>query len=149
MDAGTDSIAAVRKSPLFKAHTVEWLEGPTQITLPRYKFTAPLDFALIDGPHGYPFPQLEYYYIYQHLRPGALFLIDDIHIPTITNLFNFLKEDIMFELIETVLNTAFFRRTNAPLFSPTGDGWWLQGYNRNHFPLDKHPSLRELLTKSL
>ncbi len=149
MDAGTDSITNVRKSPLLQADHVEWVEGPSQLTLPKYSFTEAFDFALIDGPHGYPFPELEYYYIYQHLAPGALLLVDDIHIPTITNLFNFLKEDVMFELVEVVLTTAFFRRTSAPTFSPTGDGWWLQAYNRNHFPFDEHPSLRELLTKPL
>ena len=149
LDGGTDSITAVRKSPLFRSDRVEWIEGPSQLTLPQYKFTDVFDFALIDGPHGYPFPELEYYYIYPHLAEGALLLVDDIHIPTITNLFNFLKEEVMFELLEVVLTTAFFRRTCAPLFSPTGDGWWLQAYNRKHFPVDEHPSLRELLTKPL
>ena len=45
---------------------------------------------------------------------GALLIVDDIHIPTITNLFDFLKADEMFDLQEVVETTAFFRRTARP-----------------------------------
>jgi hypothetical protein len=133
LDAGTDSIRSVRNSPLFREATVTFVEGPTQRTLPLYTFSHSLQLALIDGPHGYPFPDLEYYYVYPHLEPGALLIIDDIQIPTITNLFDFLAAEDMFDLQEVVDTTAFFRRTDAPTFSPCGDGWWLQGYNRRAF----------------
>jgi hypothetical protein len=132
----TNSVAGVKASPLFNSDTVEYIEGPTQLTLPRYTFEHRLQLALIDGPHGYPFPDLEYYYIYPHLDEGALLLVDDIHIATIRHLFDFLKEDDMFELLEVVEKTAFFRRTSAPTFDPFLDGWWLQNYNKARFPLD-------------
>ena len=35
-------------------------------------------FVLIDGPHGYPFPEIEYFYFYPRLKPGALLVVDDI-----------------------------------------------------------------------
>ena len=35
----------------------------------------------------------------------------------------------MFSLEEVVETTAFFRRTAAETFPPTGDGWWTQRYN--------------------
>jgi hypothetical protein len=103
--------------------------GPTQRTLPAHQFAGPLDFALLDGPHGYPFPELEYYYVYPHLAPGALLVIDDIQIRSIHNLYAFLCEDRMFRKVGVTLTTAFFRRTDAPVFDPAGDGWWEQGYN--------------------
>lgn len=130
------SITAVRTSPLLNSGTVEFIEGPTQVTLPRYDFTHRLQFALIDGPHGYPFPELEYYFLYPHIEPDGLLLVDDIHIPTIRRLFEFLKEDEMFRLAETVGTTAFFRRTERSLFDPHGDGWWLQKYNTRRFPAE-------------
>lgn len=37
------------------------MEGPTQAPLPGHAFTHRLQLALIDGPHGCPFPNLEYY----------------------------------------------------------------------------------------
>ncbi len=125
-----DSLSRVRESDLFNPATVEIVEGPTQQTLPAYPFEQKIQLALIDGPHGYPFPELEYYYIYQHLDTGALLIIDDVNIPSIKNMAEFLKKDDMFQWLETVGKTAFFKRTEAPLFDPLGDGWWDQGYNK-------------------
>lgn len=129
----TQSISHVRASPLFNAATVEFVEGPTQLTLPRHRFQFPVDAALIDGPHAYPFPELEYYYVYPQLATGALLVVDDIHIPTVTRLYDFIREDEMFSLVEVIGTTAFFRRTSAPTFSPVLDGWWLQAYNKKRF----------------
>lgn len=142
---GGGSISMARQSPFFRASSTRFVEGPTQLTLPVHRFEAPLDMALIDGPHGYPFPELEYYYLYPRLRTGAILMVDDIHIPTVRHLFDVLCEDEMFKLEEVVLTTAFFRRTDAPVFAPTGDGWFLQGYNRNHFPVDQYPEMRTIL----
>jgi hypothetical protein len=57
----TRSIGNVRASPLLESSRVRFVEGPTQLTLPRHEFPHTLQLALIDGPHGYPFPDLEYY----------------------------------------------------------------------------------------
>ncbi len=35
------------------------------------------------------------------------------------------------QLVSLVRTTAVFRRTNAKLFDPRGDGWWTQRYNRH------------------
>jgi len=133
MDAGTGSVRAIETSPLLRRGAVTFVEGPTQVTLPRHEFVHRLQLVLIDGPHGYPFPDLEYYYLYPQLDPGALLIVDDIHIPTITNLFDVVCADEMFDLQQVVETTAFFRRTNAPTFSPLGDGWWTQRYNKRVF----------------
>ncbi len=104
LDGGSGSIANIRRSPLLRPNVVTFVEGPTQATLPRHRFTESLQLVLIDGPHGYPFPDLEYYFLYPHLETGALFILDDIHIPTVQNLFRFLRRDAMFELEEVVQN---------------------------------------------
>lgn len=124
------SVTQVRQSPWLNSATVEFILGPTQLTLPGYVFQHPLQLALIDGPHGYPFPDLEYFYIYPHLEENSLLIVDDIHIPTIQNMFRFLREDDMFDLLEVFHHTAFFRRTAAPTFPPTRDGWWQQNFNK-------------------
>jgi hypothetical protein len=129
LDGGSGSIASVRRSPLLRPNVVTFVEGPTQSTLPHYRFTEKLQLVLIDGPHGYPFPDLEYYFLYPHIETGALLILDDIQIPTVHNLFQFLRRDAMFELDEVVQTTAFFTRTGAPAFDPFGDGWWQQNYN--------------------
>ncbi len=139
-------ITRVKTSLLFNPATTDFVEGPTQTTLPRYNFDQPLQAALLDGPHAFPFPQLEYFHLYPHLTPGALLILDDIHIRTIHELYSFLCADEMFDLIEVNGKTAFFRRTAAPLFDPRGDGWWLQAYNKT--PLWRYV-WREKLRNSL
>lgn len=135
VDAG-NSISAVRESSLFNTSSVEFIEGPTQKTLPLYQFKEKFQLVMIDGPHGYPFPEMEYWHFYQQLETNAIFILDDIHIPTIYNMYNFLKEEEMFTLIKVVHTTAFFRRTAAEAFNPYWDGWWLQKYNTARFPID-------------
>jgi predicted O-methyltransferase YrrM len=134
-DAGRgDSLALVRAAPLLRTGVVEFVVGPTQRTLPGHRFASPLDLVLIDGPHGFPFPHLEYYFVYPHLAPGALLVLDDIHIRTVNDLFRFLRADAMFELQEVVHTTAFLRRTTVATFDPVGDGWWRQRYNLRRWP---------------
>ena len=134
-DAGDgDSLSTVLGSPLLRRDAVELVVGPSQRTLPLHVFGAPLDLALIDGPHGFPFAQLEYYYLYPQLAPGALLVIDDVHIRAVNDLFRFLRAEAMFSLVEVVHTTAFFRRTDAPRFDPFQDGWWEQRYNLRSLP---------------
>jgi hypothetical protein len=131
---GDNSLARVRQSPLLKQDAVEFIVGPSQVTLPKYQFRESLALALIDGAHGYPFPELDYYHLYQRVESGGILILDDIHIPTITHLYHVLREDPMWEPIREIGYTAFLVRTDAPLFDPTADGWWLQPYNLRRFP---------------
>jgi len=128
LDIG-NSVSSVRRSAMLQPNVVTFIEGPSQRTLPEHHFTEKLQLALIDGPHAYPFPDLEYYFLYPHLDTGALLILDDIQIRSIHNLFEFLRSDSMFRLDEVVRSTAFFTRTEAPTFDPTGDGWQEQRYN--------------------
>lgn len=141
----------VSESPLLNADSVEFVLGPSQQTLPRWSDQDPLQLAFIDGPHGYPFPELEYYHLYPRLETDALLVIDDIQIPTIGNLFRFLSEDRMFALEEVVDNTAFFRRTAEPLFDPLADNWETQEYNirRGRLPGNKTTNLLRDLSRSI
>ncbi|PWT84686.1 MAG: methyltransferase [Proteobacteria bacterium] len=135
-DTGTsNSLNKARTSPLLKRESVDFVVGPTQATLPRHTFEDRLQLVLLDGPHGYPFPELEYYFFYPHLDENGLLIIDDIHIPTIFRLFSFLREEAMFDFLGVALTTAFFRRNSTPTFHPQGDGWWLQKYNKMRYPV--------------
>jgi predicted O-methyltransferase YrrM len=116
--------------PLTKANRLTYVFGPTQKTLPAYTKHQPYDLVLIDGPHGYPFPEMEYYHFYQHIKPNGVLILDDLHIPTIGRLADFIAEDDMFEVVALISATAIFRRTDAQLFDPAGDGWFMQKYNR-------------------
>jgi hypothetical protein len=124
------SVRYFLQCPATCVENLDIIYGPTQLTLPGFTDHPPYDLVLIDGPHGYPFPEIEYFYFYPHLSAGGLLVIDDVHIPTIGRLAEFISEDRMFNLIEFIGTTAIFRRTDAPVFDPYGDGWWRQDYNR-------------------
>jgi hypothetical protein len=132
VEAGNGSVSKTKASPLLNSGVVTFVEGPTQVTLPQHRFTESLQMVLLDGPHGYPFPDLEYYYFYPVIQTGGLLIVDDIQIPTIGRMFDIIKAGDMFRLLEVIENTAFMERTDAPLISPTSDSWWLQGYNRTY-----------------
>lgn len=133
------SVLFYENHELTKLDRVVSILGPSQDTLPKFQFPEKLDLVLIDGAHAYPFPELEYYYFYPHLKPGALLIVDDVSIPTIGRMADVLAEDEMFEFIALISTTALFRRTDAPTFDPFGDGWWTQRYNRRRVP--SHPDI--------
>jgi hypothetical protein len=136
------SLSFVRECPEFVATNVRFIFGLTQVTMTSQMPAGVLDVAMIDGPHAYPFPEMEYFHIYPNLRRGALLIIDDLHIPTIHRLYEFLREDEMFSRLAEVGTTGFLRRTDKPtLPSPLEggwehlDGWWKQNFNKARFPL--------------
>jgi hypothetical protein len=129
-----NSFGGVHGSPLLRREAVEFVLGPTQQTLPVHRFAHPLGLVLIDGPHAFPFPQLEYYFLYPHLAEGALLVIDDLQVRSVNDLFRFVRADEMYELLEVEHTTAFLRRTAAPTFDRYGDAWSRQRYNQVRLP---------------
>jgi predicted O-methyltransferase YrrM len=139
----SSSVAYFMDCPATRKETLDIVYGPTQTTLPAFSHGESYDVVLIDGPHGFPFPELEYYYFYPHLKPGGLLALDDIHIPSIGRLADFIAEDAMFEIVECIGATALFRRTDAPVFDPLGDGWWEQNFNRRRADFNKDVYLQD------
>ncbi len=150
----------VNASKLRGKADLEFVEGPTQQTLPRRRFACRLDAVLLDGPHAFPFPALEYFHFLPYLRPGGVLVIDDLQIRGVHDLYRFLRHDAMFEVATVIFRTAFLRRTDAPTFPGDADGWEHQGYNarpllrftwrerlRNRFPEPARRNGRRLLNK--
>lgn len=124
------SLRFFEECPLTKRDRIQTVLGPTQNTLLTYTH-APYDCVLLDGPHGWPFPEFEYLMFYPHIRPGGFLILDDVNIPTIGRMADILAEDDMWNLQDVLdCTTALFQRTDAPTFPATGDGWWTQKYNR-------------------
>ena len=43
----------------------------------------PLDFALVDGAHAFPYPTLDWWYLRPHVKIGGLMLLDDAYMPPV------------------------------------------------------------------
>src|ERR1022692_1971501 len=128
------SVLFYHNCPVTNKESVTEIFGPTQDTLATYSHRS-YDAVLLDGPHGWPFPEYEYMRFYPYIKPSGYLIVDDVRIPTIGRMADILAEDEMWEFVEIVgNNTAIFRRTNAPMFNPKGDGWWTQKYNRARVP---------------
>ncbi len=68
-------------------------------------------------------------HLFPHLKPGGWLVLDDLQIPSVHELFRFLRQEPTVGLDEIAGRTAFFRKTAQ--VQPEGpDGWWLQGINR-------------------
>lgn len=112
-----------------KPKNVIFVEGETKDTLPRYRLEGLMDLVLLDGPHAYPLPQIEFAYLFPHIKLGGWLVVDDIQIPSVNELFRFLRREPSLALEEVVVRTAFFRRIKVVESGP--DGWALQGMNRH------------------
>jgi hypothetical protein len=124
------SVHFYEQCPITRIERVHPVFGPTQLTLPTFYHDHAYDLVLLDGPHGWPFPELEYFFFYTRIAAGGWLIVDDCNIPTIGRMADVLTEDDMWDLVTMAGTTAIFRRTDAPTFDPTGDGWWEQKYNR-------------------
>lgn len=91
-DSDGDGLKRVQESPLLEQGTTQFVLGPTQRTILAYDFE-PLDLVYLDGPHAYPFPELEYWAVYPHLKPSGLLIIDDVQIPSIANMYDILRSE--------------------------------------------------------
>jgi hypothetical protein len=66
------------------------------------------DLALIDGRHGFPQPFIDWHYMAEVLVPGAMLIIDDLHLWTCMLLRDFLVSDADWELTRETSRSAFF-----------------------------------------
>jgi len=129
IDGKDRTISELRKQSDLRTGKVTFVEGETKDTLPAYRFESELDLVLLDGPHAYPLPQIEFAYLFPWIRLGGWLVVDDIQIPSVYEIFDFLRKEPPVVLEEVVVRTAFFRRTGAAEHSP--DGWARQGINRH------------------
>src|SRR6185437_2459303 len=85
------TITGLRDHPDLRGEAVAFVEGESRVTIPAYSFAGLLDLALLDGPHAYPLPQVEFAYLFPRLRMGGWLVLDDIQIPSVHELFRFLR----------------------------------------------------------
>jgi Methyltransferase domain len=128
LEGADRTISGLSQYPDFRGDCVVFVEGETKRTLPLHLFAGPLDLALLDGPHAYPLPQLEFAYLFPQIRAGGWLVLDDIQIPSVYELARFLRKESSMVLEEVAVRTAFFRKLRESDLGP--DGWQHQAMNR-------------------
>lgn len=87
-----------------------------------------LDFALIDGDHTFPHPMIDYYYINERLKVGGLLAIDDMNIPTVRMLHQFLLTEPAYECLRfDDMKTGIYRKVGE-----TARIWQEQSVNSSY-----------------
>ena len=69
-----------------------------------------LDFALIDGGHGYPTVFVDFCYINRILKKGGLLAIDDIQLHAVRELYNLLVKQPDYTLYRSLGKMAVFKK---------------------------------------
>ena len=122
-------------------HKLTFVLGSTDETLPRLEIGTILDFAYIDGCHGYPFPALDWHYIDKHLKVGGIVGMDNVELRPVREHCEFLEENGAYRL-SGVVTEGYFVRFYEKLLNQNRD-WIDQPYSR----AKKDPCDRRLLTR--
>ena len=92
-------------------HNVTFIAGSSHDVLAETWPATPLDVALIDGAHGFPYPTLDWVLLWPHLKIGGHVLVDDAHLDAVYPLVEFLKRSTAWELVDVLgLRTPCFRK---------------------------------------
>jgi predicted O-methyltransferase YrrM len=111
------------------ASTVRFVIEPSDTALPQSEIIPEeLDFALIDGAHAFPLPFVDFHYTERRLKVGGIMGVDDIFMPSVRILYDFLQAEDDWELVRQIEDTAFFRRLGRN--ESTGDTWASQKINK-------------------
>jgi predicted O-methyltransferase YrrM len=85
-----DAIEAQCRALGIDASHVTFHIGLSQDVLPRWQ-PRPLDLALIDGAHGFPYPVLDWWYLAPHVKIGGHVLLDDAYLPAVAAIVDFVR----------------------------------------------------------
>ena len=73
----------------------------------------PLDIVMVDGCHGFPFPQLDWSYAAAHLVDGGILVVDDTQLAAPYELRRYLEHDPRWERVHVGSQWVAFKRLGS------------------------------------
>lgn len=111
---------------------VELIAESSDTALPALRLDEPVDVALLDGNHSFPYPMIDWHYTDKLLRKGSLLVLDNVEINAVRILAEFLATDPAYRLVQRVTGKL---RYDCFVFEKTADrvrhGWADQDINRH------------------
>ena len=80
------------------ASSVTFAVGFSDEELPKLTVNEAFDFAFIDGAHAFPYPIVDWHYISKALKVGGAVIVDDIPIPSISVLYQYMCTETCWRL---------------------------------------------------
>ena len=108
---------------------LQFMIGNSQDELAKLPPDLRLDFVFIDGGHFFPIPCIDWYYADFHLKEGGILVLDDVRIPTVRMVYDFMHADTNWEQIQLIDDTVYFRKLRD---APNLHDWPEQAYNRSY-----------------
>ena len=94
----------------YRQLSVTFRIGPSHDVLPAWK-PRPLDLVLVDGAHGFPYPVIDWWHVAPHVRVGGLVLLDDVFLPAVGSIVDFVRASPSWKLEPAVsFRTALARK---------------------------------------
>jgi hypothetical protein len=109
---------------------VTFIVGSTDETLPGLEAGTVIDFAYIDGCHGYPYPALDWFHIDKHMRVGGIVGMDNVELRPVREHCEFLEENGDYRLVGQV-SEGYFARFYEKLVMTQHREWVDQPYSRS------------------
>ncbi len=109
---------------------IRFLNERSDLVLPSHEaIPQELDFVFIDGAHAFPIACIDFHYTEHRLKAGGIMGVDDIFMPSVRILYDFLCAEDDWELVSQIRDTAFFR-LRCKKDSRSDDPWVNQGINK-------------------
>jgi hypothetical protein len=107
--------------------SVRFVVGPSDASL-RAAEQTPIDLFLIDGGHGYPLPQLDWFYGASRLRAGGVLVIDDLQLWAPSQLNIFLDLDPRWERADETKHHRKWSAYRRLVDGPVAEDFDAQGF---------------------
>jgi len=96
--AGTELVTQYMETVGIPRDKVTFIEQSSELALPLLSLEEKLDFAYVDGCHGYPFPALDWHFIDRHLKIGGHIAFDNVELPSVRYHCDFLDANRSYSL---------------------------------------------------